>query len=195
MAKWAKVALGDASQRTVFDVAEQDGRPDLAPGEDPQWLAWVAAPGDITKQNKGEFVTDGAIVWHRSRGDLIEIRRQRLAEAERAFLARTSLSVAWAGKRIQIDEASQQRISSVALLALTCIATGQPWPGVDWIAADNTTISMATPQQMIGMAMAAAQRVIALRTAYRGAKDALLAADTAAAAFAVDIAAHFQGLD
>lgn len=119
---------------------------------------------------------------------LAQRRALALAAAARAYGAQLAAGVAFAGKTWQIDDASQARIASMGASAVAVLAgvAGASWPpGFAFIAADNTATAM-TAQQMLDLATAARDRVIALRVAFRALKDAILASN---APEAIDVAA------
>jgi hypothetical protein len=134
-----------------------------------------------------EYLEEGhpdLVAW-----DLAEARADKLNEAEGLFTRRLQSGVAHGGHTFQIDPASQQNISALAVRALAAQAGAAAWPeGFVFIAADNAEVPFDAAA-FLAFAQVAADRVIALRMAYRSRKNALLAAPDLAALAAIDLSA------
>lgn len=135
-----------------------------------------------------EYLEDGS-------RELIELllgdaKRVKLAAAGAAFLAASKAGLSHGGKLFQLDESSQQNISALSTRAGFVVAgvAGATWPqGFAFIASDNTPVPF-TAAQFVAFGNAAADRVIALRFAYRALKDSILAAASAEELDAITIA-------
>lgn len=122
-----------------------------------------------------------------------DAKRAKLAAAGVAFLAASKAGLSHGGKLFQLDESSQQNISALSTRAGLTLAgvAGVSWPpGFAFIATDNSAVPF-TAAQFVAFGNAAADRVIALRLAYRALKDSILAAESAQALDAIDVAAAF----
>jgi hypothetical protein len=138
------------------------------------WRAWT----DDTERQRW----DGAALV--SCDPPLERLREELTSAARAALAtRISAGMPWSGRVLQIDEASQGRLSAAVLMA----QYGLP-EGFAWRMADNTAVPMQAAA-LVAMARAAGAYVAALRARYWALADAIAAAADAASLHALDLAA------
>ncbi len=119
----------------------------------------------------------------------------KLNAAGAAFLAASKAGLSHGGKLFQLDESSQQNIAALSTRAgLTAAGVpGATWPqGFAFIASDNTPVPF-TAAQFVAFGNAAADRVIALRFAYRALKDSILAAASIEALDAIDVSEGWEG--
>lgn len=100
-------------------------------------------------------------------------------KAERDALIAKGMT--YSGKPLQIDEASQQRMASMVLRAQVAALP----PGFAWVMGDDSTLPITSAADMIALATAAANRVIAVRAAYQAARTAVRATTTREEADAV----------
>jgi len=94
------------------------------------------------------------------------------------------------GHRFEIDSGSQGKIGNLALrAALAAMGTpGISWMPLDFVTADNTIVTFATPAPFLPFANAAADAAQALFARRTALKFALRAAASAEALAAIDIA-------
>ena len=93
------------------------------------------------------------------------------------------------GNVVQIDEASQARITGVAARASAARAGDTTWDtGFAWRLADNSWMPLAAATDMITFASAVADYVAGIRVRYWALKDAVAAAEDHADLDAIDIA-------
>lgn len=105
---------------------------------------------------------------------LDEAKDEAVARFEAEYEAQIALGTTYAGKPLQIDEPSQSRMAAV----VTQINAGATLPdGFAWRMGDNTFLPVTT-NQMVGLAVTASARVMALRTVIWAAKDAARASTT-----------------
>lgn len=123
---------------------------------------------------------DGRVIVTDARAlpDAIAENVERLRAEYDAQIAR---GVTYSGRPVQIDEASQGRMTAVVTQINAGVALP---PGFAWRMADNSYLPVTGPQ-MIGLASAASARVMALRKALWAAVDAVRAAKDREAADAV----------
>ncbi|MBX9698602.1 MAG: DUF4376 domain-containing protein [Acetobacteraceae bacterium] len=102
-----------------------------------------------------------------------EVREEALARVAAGFDLAIAAGMPWAGKVLQIDDASRANLTSAALGAQIGL-----WPpGGAWRMADNSFLALTAPElvAMAGAAMghylALRQRMWARRDAARAAKD------------------------
>lgn len=126
------------------------------------------------------FHADGTrtIVDNRTVADA---RGQALARIDAEFAAQIAAGITHAGKPLEIDEASQGRMGDMMTRARS--RAGLP-AGFAWRMGDNSFLPL-TAAELEDMAIAASDRVIALRRARWAARDAVRAAATREAADAV----------
>ena len=121
----------------------------------------------------------------------------KLASVAAELNRRNALGFAYNGKTFQIYDASQARITALAVKAVRVVGgeTGATWDdGFVFIAADNSSVPM-TAAEFGPFADAASNAVIALRMKARGIKDQIVAAYVAqdyAAFDAVDVTAGWE---
>lgn len=120
---------------------------------------------------------------------LREERRARREAIDAEMLRRNAAGFMHEGRRYQIDEAAQGRITSLAVLAAQA---PQDWPDdFAFIAADNEAVPFR-PSEFTRLAAAAALAVIRRRRRARVLKDAILAASDARALAAIDITTGWE---
>jgi hypothetical protein len=153
-----------------------------------------AIPGDAVKISEAEHAAlldgqaaglrietapDGAPVLAAPPLDDLKVARKAAAQA--ALAARIALGMPWADQTLQIDEASQGRLSAAVLMAQYGLPQGFAWRMADnsWLPVDAASL--------VTMARAAGAHVTALRAHYWGLADAIAAAPDAAAVEAVDL--------
>lgn len=115
----------------------------------------------------------------------------KLAAIADRLVDETALGVEWNGKRFQIDDRGERRISAQAIYARACLDGDEVWEeGADdgWIATDNSRPAF-TAQEFWDFAKVARVRVRALTLHARSLKDAVLAAAAAEGAEAADVLA------
>lgn len=112
---------------------------------------------------------------------LATVQAARKAAAQAAFAARIALGMPWGDAAVQIDDASQGRISAAVLMA----QYGLP-DGFTWRMADNSAVPMDAVA-LVAMARAAGAYVTALRMRYWQIVDAIAAAADAEAVAAVEV--------
>lgn len=112
---------------------------------------------------------------------LATLRAARKAAAQAAFAARIALGMPWGDATVQIDDASQGRISVAVMMA----QYGLP-DGFTWRMADNSAVPLDAAE-LVTMARAAGAYVTALRMRYWQIVDAIAAAADAGAVAAVDV--------
>ncbi len=112
---------------------------------------------------------------------LATLQSARKSAAQEAFAARIALGMPWGDAAVQIDDASQGRISAAVLMA----QYGLP-DGFTWRMADNSAVAMDATS-LLAMARAAGAYVTALRMRYWQIVDAIAAAADAEAIAAVDV--------
>lgn len=111
------------------------------------------------------------------------ITRAALDAVEAEYQRRIGEGVAFGRAMFQIDEASQARITSVALqvaLHQTGVLVDDGFAPIIWISMADARVEMS-PRDFLAFASAAASRVTALRMAARAIKDAIWAAPDPAA--------------
>jgi Domain of unknown function (DUF4376) len=113
-------------------------------------------------------------------------RRVKKAVAQAELIRRIDAGMPWGGRVLQIDEASQQRITSVALTA----AMGPLPDPFAWRMADNSSLPMGGAD-VVAMARSAMSYVAALRSHYWVLVDAVEAAPDAGALAAIDVEADW----
>lgn len=148
-------------------------------------LQWVDCPDDCTTN----WTYDGTNFSAPAAPSLAQVKARRKIRLSQAYGQKIAEGLVYGGKVYQLDEPSQARITSMATRAVAVIQGigGATWPsGFAWIAADNSTAAM-TAAQMFAFAQAAADRVVALRVAFRTKKDEIDALGTVAAVTAYDI--------
>jgi hypothetical protein len=101
-----------------------------------------------------------------------------LARIDREYEARLSVGIVWNGKPLEIDEASQGRMGDMVNRARSRVGLPADFA---WRMADNSMMPM-TATDLENMAIAASDRVIALRRARWAARDAVRRATTREAA-------------
>jgi hypothetical protein len=110
----------------------------------------------------------------------------KLNDIETAYQAALLAGVAWQGNHFEIDDASQQKISSVAVRAGFATLSVVPWPSdFEFISLDNVHVAFAAAD-FLAFAVAAFDRAEALFMQRRALKDAVAAAGTIDAVAAVD---------
>jgi hypothetical protein len=115
--------------------------------------------------------------------DLPQLRAATKASAQHQLAARIAAGMPWSGRVLQIDEASQGRLSAAVLLS----QYGLP-SGFAWRMADNSALALDAAG-LVAMAHAAGTYVAALRARYWAIADAVAAAPDAAALEAIDVTA------
>ena len=104
---------------------------------------------------------------------LEEARQEALDRAEICFGQALDAGMPWAGKVLQVDEASRQNLTSAALGA----QLGFLPPGFAWRMADNTFLPLTAPER-IAMAAAGMAHYLALSGRRWAMRDAARAAAT-----------------
>lgn len=102
-----------------------------------------------------------------------DARQEALDRADICFGQALDAGMAWAGKVLQIDEASRQNLTSAALGA----QLGLLPPGFAWRMADNTFLPLTAPE-LIAMAGAGMAHYLALSGRRWAMRDAARAATT-----------------
>jgi polysaccharide pyruvyl transferase WcaK-like protein len=116
-------------------------------------------------------------------------KRDRLLEVAAELAKRNAAGFTYNGKPYQLDDASQARITALAVKADRFVAgaAGASWSGT-FIAADNSEVTFAATE-FGAFADAAANIVIARRLYARGIKNDILAAADGAALDAINVSA------
>jgi hypothetical protein len=116
---------------------------------------------------------------------LLDAKAARKAEVATLYQSKLAVGMPYGGKILQIDEASQQRITCAAAAA-GLVGTV---PASGWRMADNSFLPLANAAAMIALAEAAAARVEALRVVMWQHKEAIEALGDVAGVQGYDVAA------
>lgn len=116
-----------------------------------------------------------------------ELRKHINAERDR----RETLPFPYLGKLFDSDERSVKRILAAAQAAQAALSANAPFE-IEWVCADNTTITLDA-QQMVGMPAAMAQHGYALHQHGRALKAQVEAADSLEALASIDPMAGWPG--
>jgi hypothetical protein len=116
-------------------------------------------------------------------------KRDRLLEVAAELAKRNAAGFTYNGKAYQLDDASQSRITALAVKADRFVAgaSGASWSGT-FIAADNSEVTFAATE-FGAFADAAANIVIARRLHARSIKNSILAAADGAALDTINVSA------
>lgn len=172
--------LPDYRGRPVYDKATRARRVVEEPGALDEDCTLEAPPSPRHEWTGGAWVLP-----------LAAAKAARLAEVAAELAQRNAAGFAHGGKVFQIDDASQARITALAVKASLVIGgvAGASWPqGFRFIAADNTGAPFDAAG-FVGFADAASNIVIARRLRARALKDAIVAAADATALAAIDVTA------
>lgn len=164
----------------VAELAEIDG---LIEGRFHPSLVFMPAPPGCAE---GWLLAGGVLLPPPP--DLDALRAAKRRAIEIAWVAAVDAGMPWAGKVLQIDDASRQNIGNMALLAGLVVqgVEGMEWPAdMAWRMADNSWLPLSAGE-MLTMASAVVDRYRALRLNVAALKDALAAAVTVEAIAAVD---------
>lgn len=170
---WSRVE--DHRGLVAFDKTTRAAVVIEAPGPIDDTLTLIAPTAATQQWNGKEWETP-----------LDVVKAQRLADVRAELTQRNIEGFVFGKHTYQLDDASQGRITALALLAQT--NRGANWP-IDFafITADNQAVPF-TAADFITFAIAAAQAVIKRRLNARSLKDAVLAAPDADVLAAVDTA-------
>lgn len=120
-----------------------------------------------------------------ARGDQsFAVRAAKKGQAAQGLMARIAAGMPWAGKTLQIDDASQVRLTAMDSAA----KGGSLPPGFFWVMADNSKLPLDAAG-MTNMAVAAMNYVFALRAHYWGLRSQVDEAPTVEAVQAIDTTA------
>src|SRR5690606_37871128 len=126
-------------------------------------------------------------------GELLDrARAAALSTIEQRLVAEMAAGAPYGELHIALHDGSRADLSGMAATALAAAAEQVPWPddyALGWISVENTRIPLPTPADGLALAAAVGQRYAALRQAARTLKDAVLAAEDAAAVAAIDLEA------
>jgi len=180
----------DLSLHAAIEAAAPDAIDGISIGRRDDKSTWsIQFKADATNEQKA------AAVAALSRFDpaayaLSVAKSGRLAEVAAQLGQRNAAGFTFNDVTYQIDDASQARITALAVLAQT--NNGADWPeGFGFIAADNSA-QRFTAAGFVAFATAAAQTVIARRLNARALKDRILAAADVDALEAIDISAGWD---
>lgn len=126
--------------------------------------------------------------------ELRDAKADKVTAINAAFDAEIAAGFSYAGKVIDLDEASRANIAAAATraMAVALALPGMAWPdGFAWRTKDNTTLDL-DPSEMLGMGQEAADRFTALILIRGALKDAVAAATSAEELEAVDPAAGWN---
>lgn len=175
--RWSLVA--DHRGEVAYDKATQAARTIEAPGPIAAGETLLAPPSPRHRFAAGRWSLP-----------LDAAKADRIAEVGAELARRNAAGFAFDGRLYQIDDASQARITALAVLARE--NDGADWPeGFGFIAADNVAVPFAAAD-FLELAKTAARTVIARRLNARALKDAILAAGDAAALAAIDITSGWE---
>jgi hypothetical protein len=146
---------------------------------------WINADGDLYQGDCAagdRAATDEEVVANTfARG-----KSEKLAAIEVAYQAALLAGVAWEGNRFEIDDASQQKISAVAVRAGFAALSIVQWSAdFEFISLDNVHVPF-TAAAFLTFAVAAFDRAETLFMQRRALKDAVAAAVTTQDLAAVD---------
>lgn len=170
-----------------------DRRGQLAYDKATQASRLVEEPGDIGAGETLDAPASPEHVWNGTawRLPLARAKAAKLQLVAAQLAQRQAVGFAYLGVVYQLDEASQQRITSLAMKAERVVAgrAGATWSATfRFIAADNSRVAF-TAAEFGAFADAASNAVIGLRERARDLKDAILAAADAPALAAIDTTA------
>lgn len=152
--------------------------------EDAEFAAWAAAGGVPTRHPGHDELADVLAVYGLPYyGDLPHAIAARWDEIAALYAEQLAAGMSYGGQVLQIDEASQLRITGAAAAAGL---TGSV-PASGWRMADNTFLALPAAADMVQLAAAAAVAVEALRTTMWAHKDAIAALGDLAAVLAYDV--------
>jgi hypothetical protein len=121
---------------------------------------------------------------------LVQAKAIKAAAVASCYAGKIAAGFNYAGKLIQIDDASQANIAAQGLAALGSIVdpASNPWDAnFTWICADNSRLALATAAAMYAFATACDGYVKGCILQRRALKDAIAGATTLAALQAIDI--------
>ncbi|WP_374656106.1 hypothetical protein [Dongia sp.] len=133
-------------------IGSYDGPIELSP--------FAGTPVGIAPDDAGAQRWNGSI-WVRP----AESSRETILSAiARRYQQALAAGLAHGGKVLQIREQDQANLTAMGNEARWALESGVPWPAdFAWRMADNTFLSLATPESMIAMAEAAKAEVFRLR--------------------------------
>lgn len=142
----------------------------------------TAGPGDVFDPVMGVFSEAPGVAAERRALALESVR------AKRAELM--AAGAPYAGKRVEVDDASRANLNSVVTVALICQGRLVPWPEAlqaGWICLDNTRLPLPAPEDAIALGLTVSGWYSGLIQFARDRKNEVLAAaDPLAAARAID---------
>lgn len=147
----------------------------------PDWV-WVDVTGLDPRPVEG-WAWDGA-TWSAPVVPLGDRKAAMRRAAAAALAARIALGMPFNGKTLQIDDASQARMTAAAAMA----NAGSLPTDFAWRMADNSVVPMDAAG-VLGMAVAAGARVYALRAHYWALADLIAGAADEAELAAIDVSA------
>lgn len=142
-------------------------------------------PGPFADVEEIDPAADGTQQWQVTEWPAEAARAAMRARVNAIRDRKETEGFAFAGKLFESDERSVARISNAALTAQSLLATGQPF-SVDWVAADNSVMTLDGPA-MLGMQGALTAHAGILHGHARALKAQIDAAATMAAIAAIDI--------
>jgi hypothetical protein len=175
MTTYARIAAG-----VVAELADIPGDP--ADFFHPD-LVWVPAPAGCDVgwvQNGGQLQAPPA--------DMAVLKLDKVQAIEAAAMARVDAGATWSGHIVQIDEASRQNISAVAVRAgfVALHVPGMTWAAdFAWRMSDNSWVPI-TAAQFLDLGQAAADLYTAIVVRRANLKDSVTAAADVAALNAID---------
>lgn len=164
------------------------------PGSDQRLGAWPAAPevdleaGTATWTRQLVDLTESEIA-SRDAAALAARRAAMTAAVEARKAALVGAGAPYGGLHIALDIGSRADLGGMATTAALAAAETVPWPAdyaAGWISAENDRIPLDTPADGIALAAAAGAHYAAIVQRARTLKDAVLAAEDAAALDGVD---------
>ncbi len=141
----------------------------------------------------GEALSPPAVPFADLKIAKLDAVKQRM-EAELATGA--PVDVGEATLHIALDDGSRADMTGMAATALAAATGAVPWPSsyqAGWITIENARIPLPTPAEGLGIAAFVGDRYAQIRQHGRDLKDAVLAAEDAAALDAIDIDAGWPG--
>jgi hypothetical protein len=146
----------------------EDGTQDTRPVNHPSIIAWIADSNTPLPYMSQEEV-------------LFNVKGKRLAEIDARLLQALQQGLEYpsnSGRFLQIRPQDTSNITSASTKALVAKVNGT-WPlNFAWIMADNSSLLLATPDDMLTLGEAAFSEVTRLRVVARFHKDAILEIDT-----------------